>query len=187
MELSTWIDDELATVEQRITTQVLDLVPAERLGEKLEGSSSLTFLLWHISRHHDLAVNAVLLGRAQILESFGDVANTPPPPGAGLPEAEDASFTSQLDPDVVIGYHAAVVAATRRWVTTGDLSILDTVVDGPGALTAAGVSEEDYPWLHRMWGGKTGAFFARWEAALHEINHLGEMVAVRNRMGLSPF
>ena len=43
------------------------------------------------------------------------------------------------------------------------------------------------PWLYRMWAGKPTTWFVQWEAIGHRVNHLGEMVSVRNRLGLSPF
>ena len=39
----------------------------------------------------------------------------------------------------------------------------------------------------RRWIDDELALVDQWEAVGHELNHLGEMVAVRNRMGLSPF
>lgn len=50
-DLRSWIDGE-----------VLALVPLERRSEPIDGGSGITFLLWHIARHHDLAINAALLG-----------------------------------------------------------------------------------------------------------------------------
>ncbi len=38
-----------------------------------------------------------------------------------------------------------------------------------------------------MWEGKPASFFVSWEDIGHGLNHLGEMVSVRNRLGLSPF
>jgi hypothetical protein len=38
-----------------------------------------------------------------------------------------------------------------------------------------------------MWAGKPMSFFVRWEVIGHLANHTGEMIATRNRMGLSPF
>ena len=187
MNLRRWIDGELALIGDRVTTQVLDLVPLERRSEPIEGGSSITFLLWHVARHHDLAINAALLGRPQVLDAHPAVADGEVLVWAGLPEAEDHEFTTRLDPVAVATYHAAVNESTRAWLADADLAILGEVIDAPSALTAAGVDEEGFPWLHRMWSGQTGAFFVQWEAVGHQINHLGEMVAVRNRMGLSPF
>ena len=43
------------------------------------------------------------------------------------------------------------------------------------------------PWLYRMWEDKPVSWFVQWEAIGHRVNHVGEMVSVRNRLGLSPF
>ena len=51
----------------------------------------------------------------------------------------------------------------------------------------AGVTREAVPWLHAMWQGKPGGWFVQWEAIGHVQGHVGEMVSVRNRLGLSPF
>ncbi len=174
-------------IHDRVTTQVLDLVPVERRSEPIDGGSSITFLLWHIARHHDLAINAALIGRPQVLEQHGAVAAGEVAAWAGLPEAEDRDFTASLDPVEVAVYHAAVNTSTRAWLATADLTALDSPVDAPAALSRAGVDEAGFAWLHRMWAGKTGQFFVQWEAIGHQVNHLGEMVAVRNRLGLSPF
>jgi hypothetical protein len=187
MDLRSWIDGELALIADRVTTQVLELVPLERRSEPIEGGSSITFLLWHVARHHDLAINAALLGRPQVLDAHPSVAAGEVSVSAGLPEAEDQDFTARLDPAAVAAYHAAVNDSTRAWLANADLSLLDQEIDAPAALTAVGVDEAGFPWLHRMWTGKTGTFFVQWEAVGHQVNHLGEMVAVRNKIGLSPF
>jgi hypothetical protein len=38
-----------------------------------------------------------------------------------------------------------------------------------------------------MWAGQPVSFFVQWEVVGHRLNHLGEMIAVRGRLGLSPF
>jgi len=38
-----------------------------------------------------------------------------------------------------------------------------------------------------MWQGKPTAWLARWPLLGHIGSHAGEMIATRNRMGLSPF
>ena len=54
-------------------------------------------------------------------------------------------------------------------------------------LSRAGIGEDDVPWLRRMWTGKPAAWLIRWPLTGHIGNHVGEMLATRNRMGLSPF
>ena len=54
-------------------------------------------------------------------------------------------------------------------------------------LVAAGVPEDDFGWLYRLWDGKPAAYFLRWEVVGHVGNHVGEMIATRDRLGLRPF
>ena len=110
------------------------------------------------------------------------------PPSVGLGEAEQPELTAALDVDALLGYVRAVHDTTATWLATltdDDLDIADA--GGPDGLTRAGIAEADVPWLHRMWDAKPAAWFVQWEAIGHRVNHLGEMVSVRNRLGLSPF
>lgn len=59
--------------------------------------------------------------------------------------------------------------------------------ESSSALDRAAVDVDAVPWLDAMWAGQRGSFFLQWEAIGHRVNHLGEMVSVRNRLGLSPF
>jgi hypothetical protein len=49
------------------------------------------------------------------------------------------------------------------------------------------VTVDAAPWLHQMWTDKPLWWFIQWETIGHRVNHLGEMISVRGRMGLSPF
>ncbi len=64
---------------------------------------------------------------------------------------------------------------------------LDAVPDTEAALARAGVGTDAFGWLYRLWSGQPAAFLVRWPLLGHVANHVGEMVATRNRMGLSPF
>ena len=50
-----------------------------------------------------------------------------------------------------------------------------------------GIGRDDADWLHDMWTDKPVGWFVQWECIGHGHTHVGEMVSVRNRMGLSPF
>ena len=93
-------------------------------------------------------------------------------------------MSSAVAIDALPGYVDAVHEATTAWIERGDIA---AVVDGPAALALSGVTADDVPWLHAMWSEQPASFFLQWEAIGHRMNHLGEMVSVRNRLGLSPF
>jgi hypothetical protein len=178
MDLHEWIAEELADTRRRLDLQVLDRVPADRRLERPGGGSSILWGQWHTARHADLAVNGVLLGRAPHAD--------PTLGGTGLGEAEDPIIDS-LDPADVAAYATAVLDDVEaRWRADG-AELLAGTPDAAAALAAANVPADDYDWLYAMWGGKPATFFIRWEVIGHLANHTGEMIATRNRMGLSPF
>ena len=78
-----------------------------------------------------------------------------------------------------------VLAGTRR--PAGPAIDLDAVPDTGGALIRAGIAPGEFGWLHRMWQGTPAAWLVRWPLLGHVGSHAGEMIATRNRMGLSPF
>ena len=189
MDLRNWILAEHDLVAGRLHEQVLAHVPIERHRERVDGGgSTLTFLLWHLARHQDLAVNGVVRERPQVIDAHrAAVGADGLAPGDGLAESEDPSMTAGLDPDAVLAYHAAVSSETGSWLRGLDADDLDRVPESGIALTDAGVAHDEFPWLHRMWDAKPVSFFVMWEVVGHGVTHLGEMVSMRNRMGLSPF
>ena len=84
-------------------------------------------------------------------------------------------------------YLATVCDAGHR--VLGELAPdgLERVPDATGVLRRGGVDSGTFDWLYRMWDGKPAAFLVRWPVIGHVANHTGEMIATRNRMGLSPF
>ncbi len=189
MDLRSWITAEHHLVGERLQQQVLEHVPVERHGEHADdGGSSITFLLWHLARHQDVSINAVVRGADQVLAARRSALGAEGiDAGAGLAEAEDRVLTRALDPHAVIDYHAAVAAETGRWLEGLDLAELDTVPDASARLADADVLQAEFPWLHRMWEGQPVSFHVMWEVVGHGVTHVGEMVSIRNRLGLSPF
>lgn len=189
MELREWIVGEHASVRGRFEKSIVDVVPTDRWRDGVgAGGSSIAYLLYHVSYHEDLAVNAVLRGDEPMmgewcarlgLDSFES--------HAGLGEAEDAELVAAVDLDSLLDYAGAVHDATAAWLADTDLAVLDATPAAGAGLERAGVAEAVVPWLHAMWSGKPSSFFVQWEAIGHRINHVGEMVSVRNRLGLSPF
>jgi len=187
MDLRSWILDDLDLVVARARGGVLNVVPAERWAEQTgEGGSSITFLLWHVARHHDIAVNSVIRQSSLVAENHAALTDQLGP-SIGLAEAEPVGLAQTLDPEAVAAYYEDVYASTKAWIKDADLSALDDTADSASGLDRVGVSRDDVPWLYNMWEAKPASFFVRWEAIGHGINHLGDLTSVRNRMGLSPF
>jgi hypothetical protein len=190
MDLRQWIIDEHDSLQTRFDHAVVELVPHSRWRERAgDGGSSIAFLLLHSSWHADLAVQTAVQAQAPVLERWrDDLGLGDRTPSTALGETEDPDVTATVDLDALTAYATEVSAATGRWLRKVDLETFD---DRPPAneriAQIAGVHEEDVPWLHGMWRDKPVSWFAQWEAIGHRLNHLGEMVSVRARLGLSPF
>lgn len=190
MYLRDWIIDEHAAALARFEQSVVAVVPIERWTDPVgAGGSSIAWLAFHTAFHEDLAVNAVLRRRDTMLRTRRTELGLDAVPGSvGLGEAEQPDLTAALQLDALPRYLRAVHDDTAAWLATLSGVELDRAdAGGPAGLARAGIPEADVPWLHRMWDAKPAAWFVQWEAIGHRVNHLGEMVSVRNRLGLSPF
>jgi hypothetical protein len=189
MDLRAWIAGEHDAVLTRFEQAVASVVPLEQWRDPGgAGGSSIAWLAFHTAYHEDLAVNAVLGGAAPVLEDWrAGLGIDGVPLDVGLGETEQRELTDELQVDRLASYLHAVHARTAEWLNGVDLATLDTVPASAAGLDRAGVEEQAVPWLYRMWDGKPASWFVQWEAIGHRVNHVGEMVSVRNRLGLSPF
>jgi hypothetical protein len=193
MDLRDWLLDDLDDGAGRLRTQVFGLVPPERRGEHPGGGNSILYAGFHVARHADLAL-AALTGTAEVGGPY-------PEGGLGLEEAEPGGWPASdnpadvaplkptdvvpLDPVEVEAYLTSVLERTRGVLAAG--VDLDAVPSTEKVLEAAGVPTDRFAWLYRMWVGQPAAWLVRWPLLGHVANHTGEMIATRNRMGLSPF
>lgn len=189
MDLQAWVTEEHRATLERFDRSIAGVVPRDRwLDGAGDGGSSIAFLAFHTSYHEDVAVNAVLgAGDPVIAERRSWLGLDAFAPSAGLAEAEDRVLSGALDLDQLDAYVRAVHDRTAAWLASSFTSTLDRTPDSAAGLLAAGIAESDVPWLFAMWRGQPVSWFVQWEAIGHRINHLGEMVSVRNRLGLSPF
>jgi DinB superfamily len=189
MDLRAWIVGEHAAVLDRFEQSVASVVPLERWRDPGgEGGSSIAWLAFHTAYHEDVAVNAVLGSARPLLDEWrAGLGIDGVATAVGLGEAEQTELTEQINVERLVPYLHAVHARTADWLQTVDLRALEEVPASGGGLDRAGIDEQAVPWLYRMWDAKPASWFVQWEAIGHRVNHVGEMVSVRNRLGLSPF
>lgn len=132
---------------------------------------------FHAARHADLALS-VLDGTDMVLP----VGENPEKWGL---EDDEQDWSADLLPSAVESYLTEVLAAARRFLTAFEISDLERVPDTAAALGRAGIPTDTHDWLYRMWSGKPAAFLIRWPLMGHVGDHVGEMIATRNRMGPS--
>jgi hypothetical protein len=189
VDLRTWITTEHSAVLGRFEQSVVAVVPPERWTDGAgHGGSSIAWLAFHTAYHEDLAVNSVLRHDQPVLATWrgrlglADVASA-----IGLGETEQRDLTAALRLDELVPYVRAVHGTTAAWLDALDADALAADAAGPDGLDRSGVDEAAVPWLYALWAGKPASWFVQWEAIGHRVNHVGEMVSVRNRLGLSPF
>jgi len=186
MDIRQWILDDLDATTDRLRAQVLDIVPTERRREQPGGGNSILWGSFHVARHIDTALTVVAGTEPEIIGGDLKLGDDGSRPGAGLEEAEQP-WAASLDPGVVDTYLRAALASARRFLDGVDDGELGRVPDVAAGLRRADVPSDEFSWLYRMWESQPVAFFVRWPLIGHVGNHIGEMVATRNRMGLSPF
>jgi hypothetical protein len=190
MDLRRWLEEEHRSLWARFADGIVGLVPADRWTEHADnGGSCIAQLLFHVSLHADMALQCVVRGQGPLVDEWrAGLGLHDVEAHRGLAESEDPGVVAVIDPVTLRDYAEAVHATTAEWLATADLDGLDNVPPASERLaTLGGVRLEAVPWLHRMWDGKPAWWFVQWEATGHILNHLGEMVSVRNRLGLSPF
>jgi hypothetical protein len=185
VDLTQWLVAEHDDTAARLRGQVLRLVPAQRRGERPGGGSPIIWSTFHLARHAALALDVLAPGAVPAAPDWvaalaGDAAST-----AGFEEAP-APWAGEMSAADVDAHLDRVLHATRAFLAEPGLD-LDAVPDVPAALSRAGVQDEDLVWLRRMWTGKPAAWLVRWPLTGHVVNHVGEMLATRDRLGLNPF
>lgn len=188
MDLTQWLVTQHDDTAARLHDQVLELVPAGRRTERPGGGSPIVWNTFHLARHAALALEILGPGEAPPAPTWlPDQAGLTASAAAavGLEEAP-AQWAGALLTADVDAYLAQVLDHTREFLADPGLDF-DAMPDVPAGLSRAGIGEDDVPWLRRLWTGKPAAWLIRWPLTGHIGSHVGEMLATRNRMGLSPF
>jgi hypothetical protein len=190
VDLHQWISADLTGLRDRLRASVIDAVPHERWHEQVDGGgSSITHLLLHLARHHDLAITTAVRNHAPRFAAHRDALGLADAPAwAGLPEREDPAVSAAVGATALLAYLDEVFTATATWLTAVGTMALATIPDSGRRLAArADLPVDDVPWLHRMWADQPVWWLVQWPVLGHGHAHTGEAISVRNRMGLSPF
>jgi hypothetical protein len=189
MDLRSWVVADHATSLQRLERQVLDRVPADRWPERVDGGgNSIGWGVLHAWYHQDVALSVVRGVDPIMSERRASLGLAGFAPFIGMGEAEFEGTVDAIDPVALLSYVRDVHARTAGWFDRVDLEALDVITDASHGLSElAGIARDDADWLHDMWTDKPAGWFVQWECIGHGHTHVGEMVSVRNRMGLSPF
>lgn len=190
MDVRGWMTADLASVRAKLTSGVLRLVPEERWHEQADGGgATISGLVLHLVRHHDLAVNTVIRDHEPLFlahrTALGLDAHSP---AVGLSEQEDRAATAGLPAAALVAYLEAVFDRTADWMAPLGSMVLDHTPPAAARLSRlAGLDHDEVPWLFGMWTDQPLWWLVQWPVIGHGHTHVGEAVSIRNRMGLSPF
>jgi hypothetical protein len=170
------IEDELC---EGLTEQQLRQCPRHT-------HNSIAWLLWHMARYEDVAVNSVLRGVTEVLDRDNWLARL----GLDRRQAgtedtpEDVKLLSeQIDIGGLRAYRAAVGQETRTWLVNLNFQTLDALVtrEDVGRAVDRGTFGERAAWVIEYWeqGWSRGEFLS-WLLAGHNFIHLGEARVTRS-------
>jgi hypothetical protein len=154
-----------------------------------EGFNSIAWLFWHVARCEDVAVNAVIAERDQVLDDGGwsrrlgierrDI-------GTGMTSAEVSELSQSIDLEALFAYQDAVGHRTREVIDRIDDAILSRPLasDRVDTLAAIGTFGEHAGWVATSWRPRDRSWFL-WLATGHCYQHFGEAITVRTMGGTS--
>jgi len=153
--------------------------------------NSLIWLLWHMARTEDVAVNLVVADCAQVLDDqWTERMNIPwRTIGTGMTEDDVESLTRQADMAAVKAYHAAVGQRTQDVVGALESGAWDEIlgIADTARAAAAGAFAPQAPWIagvgYRAWQGHSRAVQLASSGIAHNAMHLGEAVTIRSLAG----
>ena len=153
-----------------------------------EGLNSLVWLLWHMARTEDVAINLVVAGSDQVLDAeWARRMNVPwRIIGTGMTDGEVGELTARADVSSVQAYRSAVGIRTRQVVQALRADAWDEPVaadDIRRAATAGAFRDWDAAQSH-PWLGWSRADQIASSALRHNAAHIGEAVTIRSLAGL---
>jgi hypothetical protein len=148
------------------------------------GLNSLVWLLWHMARTEDVAINVIVAGSDQVLDAeWARRMNLAwRIIGTGMTDTEVGELTARADVASVRAYRTAVGIRTRQVVQALRPSAWDEPVAEDDIRRAAAVGAlrdwdvgRPYPWL-----GWSRADQIASSALRHNAAHIGEAVTIRS-------
>ncbi|HKP52813.1 MAG TPA: DinB family protein [Chloroflexia bacterium] len=149
-----------------------------------KGMNSIVWLLWHMARTEDVAMNILIAGLPQVL-SEGDWIErlnlSRHDIGTSMNDEEVRGISEQIDIPTLLAYRNAVGRRTREIVRGLDMEELDEEVDSAraGKLLDDGVLVEGARRVAEFWGREKKATLLSLPATGHPFMHLAEALTMR--------
>jgi hypothetical protein len=168
--------------------ELLDDIPPDQATRiPANDEHSIAWVMWHIARIEDVAMNMLVAGEEQVLLRDGwqaRLAIRPQDTGNAMPPPAVAKVSAEIDYQSLRAYRIAVGRQTRtivRGLTAQDLrkqvdtNRLDKVLS-VGAVVPQAQAVIDY------WSKRTIAGLLLMPATRHNLVHLNEVVRLKSRL-----
>jgi DinB superfamily len=156
------------------------------------GLNSILWLLWHMARTEDVAVNLVVAARPQVFDDgWAERMKIPRRDmGSGMTEDEVQLLTAHADIAAVRAYRRAVGRRTREVVAALPVEAWDEILEVTDtARVAAADAFGPNEWIegigHPPWQGHTRGDQLGGTAIRHNAGHIGEAVTIRSLGGFA--
>jgi hypothetical protein len=184
---------QLRTVNLRLHDSALDLTPEELVAQPLRGVNPIAFLLWHMARSQDWAVNTAIRDVPEVIKRkpWAGSSLAVPGIGTGFELKEAAIAAARFELADLLSYADAVHDHTLAWLRTVDEAILDHIPDvaahdapHPEYQTAGFRAEMDSGPEHDDAVGRKGGLpvwvYLTSVSITHLHRHLGELHLVKD-------
>jgi hypothetical protein len=152
----------------------------EQLRLRPGGWNSIAWILWHLARMEDVAVN-VMVGEDRQVFDRDDWANqlrvSRRDVGTGMSDSDVEELSRTIDLPSLRAYRLAVGRDTRdvarelpqaEWDKVADRSMVERAL-------SQGAFSPEAKWMGEVWEGKSKAWFLSWVAVGHSHMHLGQV------------
>ena len=145
-----------------------------------DNQNSLAWLVWHITRCEDVAINVCIADQPQVLEDgwASKLGVERDDIGTGMTPREVADLSERIELDALLSYRHAVGRQTRRVIATIDDAEMESPVDADRYRRAA-VLGEHAGWVDSFWEPWRGTDFL-FLATGHSYQHWGEAITIRS-------
>src|ERR1700730_11312458 len=111
---------QLQTVTLRMHHSALDLTPEELVAQPLRGVNPIAFLLWHMARSQDWAVNTAIRDVPEVIKRkpWADTPLAVPGIGTGFELEQAADAAARFELPELLSYADAVHADMVAWLHT---------------------------------------------------------------------
>ena len=152
--------------------------------------NSIAWILWHMARCEDFAINRIIIGKDQVFDTdnFAGRFNVSRRDiGTSMSYDEVISLSNQIDLDSLREYSVAVATKTQKVIQklpSEQLNQLPNSVYLNKVLFEEGALNKNSEWVAEHYSNKSKGWFLGHLGLTHPRGHLGQIILLRKLIGL---